>query len=343
MKGAALILFSAFALALSDEVELNANGCPVDFEVHKVLAHDTYCNLFYSCVGGLRTELRCPGELVFNAEAEVCDWRVNVDCGNKGISVLIPDNEEEEEINPGGNNDPTLASEICAREDSDGALVAHENCNKFYKCDRGLPVTLECPDNLLYNSILGICDWPVNVDCGDRVLPETISIVLPGSNRPLAVYEACANDKTNGLLLAHEHCNRFYKCSYGLPVAFSCPAGLLYNIEQQWCDWQTNVECGERPIVEDEVVDGGNDGNTDSESNPGGHGHSDPSAAPAICAAEKSEGVLVAHENCNQFYKCSGGLPVALNCPEPLLYNYALEACDWLQNVDCGSRIKSSK
>lgn len=170
MKGVALILFSAFALTLADG-ELNANGCPVDFTVHKTLPHDSYCNLFYSCVGGDRVELRCPEGLVFNDEDGVCDWPLNVDCGGRGIAEANPEGgEEEEEKNPGGNTDPSLAGEICASANSDGVLVAHENCNWFYKCDRGLPVALECSPGLLYNYDLGICDWPFNVQCGDRVV-----------------------------------------------------------------------------------------------------------------------------------------------------------------------------
>lgn len=61
----------------------------------------------------------------------------------------------------------------------------------------------------------------------------------------------------------------------------------------------------------------------------------DPSQAPAICAAQGSNSILVAHEDCSKFYKCYKGVPVPLDCPKPLLYNPEKEWCDWPGNVNC--------
>lgn len=162
---------------------------------------------------------------------------------------------------------------------------------------------------------------------------------------------ACAGENSEGLLVAHENCNQFNQCNAGVPVVLNCPTGLMFNVISQLCDWPENVNCGGRPIVEgnggnDSNENGNDSGNGDDNDSGNGdngvwkpeNGYDDPSQAPAICAAEGSDGVLVAHEICAHFYKCFEGRPVELGCPLSLKYNPKLESCDWPQNVDCAGR-----
>ncbi|XP_063382928.1 chondroitin proteoglycan 2-like [Cydia fagiglandana] len=292
----------------------------------------------------------------------------------------------------GGNGNPSEASNICAAEGSDGVLVAHENCNQFYKCSEGSPVALDCPLNLLYNYETQQCDWPENVNCEDRnqgdngdndndksvedsssgeadkengVEDNSIEEADKedgnndnngnngdGNGNPSEAREICAGEGSDGVLVAHENCNQFYKCSEGSPVALDCPLNLLYNYENEQCDWPENVNCEGRneggngdndndknkedSSSEEADKENGNNDNNDNNNNGGGNGN--PSEAREICAGEGSDGVLVAHENCNQFYKCSEGSPVALDCPLNLLYNFEKEQCDWPENVICEGR-----
>ncbi|XP_061720134.1 chondroitin proteoglycan 2-like [Cydia pomonella] len=274
----------------------------------------------------------------------------------------------------GGNGNPSEAPKICAAEGSNGVLVAHENCNQFYKCSEGSPVALDCPLNLLYNYEKEQCDWPENVNCegrnqggngdngNDKSVEDSSSEEADeedgnndnnnnggGNGNPSEAREICTAEGSDGVLVAHENCNQFYKCSEGSPVALDCPLNLLYNYETEQCDWPENVNCegrnqggngdnGNEKNVEDSSSEEADkeEGNNDNNNNGGGNGN--PSEAREICAAEGSDGVLVAHENCNQFYKCSEGSPVALDCPLNLLYNYETEQCDWPENVNCEGR-----
>nr|AAP33177.1 peritrophin 1 [Mamestra configurata] len=356
-----------------------------------LVAHEN-CNQFYKCDHGKPVVLSCYGDLLYNPYTEQCDWPENVDCGDRVIpdpddSVITPGVTNPGVTNPGvtnpgvtnpadttpGNNcDPSEAPAICAADDSEGVLVAHENCNQFYMCSGGKPVALKCPPNLLFNPAKDKCDWPENVDCGDRVVPDPESsdsgsseIRPPGDDvvaptrppgtcncNPGEAPSICAAEDSDGVLVAHENCNQFYKCDHGKPVVLSCYGGLLYNPYTEQCDWPENVDCGDRviPDPDDSVITPGvtNPGMTNpgvtnpgvtnpADTTPGNN--CDPSEAPAICAADDSEGVLVAHENCNQFYMCSGGKPVALKCPPNLLFNPAKDQCDWPENVDCGDRV----
>ncbi|XP_045450258.1 chondroitin proteoglycan 2-like [Melitaea cinxia] len=249
------------------------------------------------------------------------------------VSTLCLTNGKNIEV----NDDPGQAKWICAEPKSDGVLVAHENCNQFYKCSQGEPVALNCPDDLLYNPDKEYCDWPQSVNCDGRIMPEADDSDSGNDNGPVnestpdEAPAICAKPESDGVLIPHKNCNQFYKCSQGEPVALNCPGDLLYNPDKEYCDWPKSVQCGDRIIPDADDSDSGNDNGPDNETR--------PDEAPEICAKPESDGVLVPHENCNQFYKCSEGKPVALDCPENLLYNPLKEYCDWPKNVDCGNRI----
>ncbi|KAF9814304.1 hypothetical protein SFRURICE_015241 [Spodoptera frugiperda] len=336
-----------------------------------LVAHEN-CNQFYKCDNEKPVALYCFGNLLYNPYTEQCDWPENVDCGDR----VIPNPGQTPAPGPGPSPSPTPspstpgsgtcncrpdeAPSICAVDGSDGVLVAHENCNQFYKCDNGKPVALYCFGNLLYNPYTEQCDWPENVDCGDRVIPNpgqtpapgpgpspspTPSPSTPGSGtcncRPDEAPSICAVDGSDGVLVAHENCNQFYKCDNGKPVALYCFGNLLYNPYTEQCDWPENVDCGDRVIP-----DPGQTPTPGPTPEPKLHlNQHHPTAtlrsseAPTICAADNSEGVLVAHENCNQYYICSGNKHVAQTCPGNLLFNPSKDQCDWPENVDCGDRV----
>ncbi|XP_045501405.1 uncharacterized protein DDB_G0290685-like [Colias croceus] len=362
--------------------------CGKDGSDGVLIAHEN-CNQFYKCAYGVPVVQNCPGKLLYNPYKEYCDWPENVECGDR----VIPDGNDND--NDGGNDNggndnggndnggndnggndnngngscncnPGEAPSICAKDGSDGVLIAHENCNQFYKCAHGVPVVQNCPGKLLYNPYKEYCDWPENVECGDRVIPDCDGNDNDGGNdnggndnggndNGGEAPSICAKDGSDGVLIAHENCNQFYKCAYGVPVVQNCPGKLLYNPYKEYCDWPENVECGDRVIPDgnDNDNDGGNDnggndngGNDNGGNDNGGNDNNgngscncNPGEAPSICAKDGSDGVLIAHENCNQFYKCAHGVPVVQNCPGKLLYNPYKEYCDWPENVECGDRV----
>lgn len=44
------------------------------------------------------------------------------------------------------------------------------------------------------------------------------------------------------------YCNKFFKCSTGIPRSLSCPSGLLYNKQAKICDWPEAVSCGKKIV-----------------------------------------------------------------------------------------------
>ncbi|XP_072937913.1 uncharacterized protein [Epargyreus clarus] len=356
MRGAAIILICAAGVVLGNGARLKSKVCPEDHTIDRLFPHES-CNKFYQCASGYLVTRKCADNLHFNVETQQCDWPDRVACedritDNDKSGEIIDDGKPEDnsgDNNSGGNDDPSKAPTLCAAEGSDGILVAHEHCNKFYKCFTGFPLVFRCPSNLLYNPRTEQCDWPENVVCGNRIIPDGDGDNgggggggggdnnNGGNDDPSKAPTICAAEGSDGILIAHEHCNKFYKCFEGRPVAFPCPLNLLYNPRTEQCDWPENVVCGNRIIPDGDGDNGGGGGGGGGDNNNGGN--DDPSKAPTICAAEGSDGILIAHEHCNKFYKCFEGRPAAFPCPSNLLYNPRTEQCDWPENVVCGNRI----
>ncbi|XP_013191937.2 uncharacterized protein LOC106136046 [Amyelois transitella] len=77
-----------------------------------------------------------------------------------------------------------------------------------------------------------------------------ILVTLAVAVAAVACANQCPTDQASNweleLLLPHEDCDKFYKCTYGVPVPQNCPAGLYYNIDYEQCDWKDRVDCGDR-------------------------------------------------------------------------------------------------
>ncbi|VVD04260.1 unnamed protein product, partial [Leptidea sinapis] len=133
-------------------------------------------------------------------------------------------------------------------------LYPHPICNKFYQCYHGELVIHTCAADLFYSTVKQECDYPSQVDCGTRIIPECENDNGEGSPggdngggddnggeggggagngecncTPGEAPTICGKNGSDGVLIAHENCNQFYKCAHGVPVAFECYGNLLYN------------------------------------------------------------------------------------------------------------------
>lgn len=101
---------------------------------------------------------------------------------------------------------------------------------KFYKCDWGMPILFECPEELHFNPVLQVCDWPWQAGCDSSWI---------GCPRP---FPRCPT-RYPGLLPHPFLCDRFYQCDWGTPRLQACPAGLYFNSRLKVCDWSYNSDC----------------------------------------------------------------------------------------------------
>ena len=48
------------------------------------------------------------------------------------------------------------------------------NCSLYYQCNGDLPILMECPDGLFFDTSLNVCNWPDLVDCQNKGLKECL-------------------------------------------------------------------------------------------------------------------------------------------------------------------------
>ncbi|CAH2235940.1 jg24485 [Pararge aegeria aegeria] len=135
-----------------------------------------------------------------------------------------------------------LNAKGCPKDTMIFKILPHDDCNKFYKCSNGEPYEFKCPETLMFNLNESVCDWPNQVDCGNRKLVTP----TPETNDDDDAVSVCAREGSDGLLVAHEYCNHLYMCARGLPVDITCPEPLLFNTDSKLCDWESQVDCGDR-------------------------------------------------------------------------------------------------
>lgn len=162
---------------------------------------------------------------------------------------------------------------LCPKEDANseiGRLVVHSDCDKFYKCVEGEAIEMYCPDGLFFNSVFRFCDWSLNVDCGERLIPAekvlTASVVEEkpeqGSEEEVAetndiefLENGCPVDPVVHWLVPHEEdCSIFFYCVWGEKVERSCPNSLHFNRNLQVSNYITyhvsyQVKLGDKCIV----------------------------------------------------------------------------------------------
>merc|ERR1711973_219236 len=113
--------------------------------------------------------------------------------------------------------------------ENNGFFPDPEQCDKYYECVGGVSETKFCPDGLLFEASdpnNELCDYPFNVDCGDREYVQE-----PEEGLDAKCYRA------NGFF-NHEDpdvCNKYYNCVHGYPHPYECPPPLIFDEAQGTC------------------------------------------------------------------------------------------------------------
>jgi len=155
-----------------------------------------------------------------------------------------------------------------------------------------------------------------------------------------ATYDDFCNDKNDGYFPDPKNCIKYYHCfKHAVEDHLICPneGGVqqLYDPDHVWCDYPNKVDCGDRPICDE------NDENCDEAPTT----VTDPTAptkAPFECP--EPSGYFADPNNCMKYYHCyEGAVEEHLNCPldtlgKQELYDPDHMWCDHPERVDCGSR-----
>ncbi|XP_063631299.1 mucin-5AC-like [Cydia splendana] len=312
--------------------ELLPNGCPADFDVHKLLPHESDCSKFYYCVFGETVERECGPETLFNAELEVCDWPENVVCANAGSN----ENESTGSAENGNSQETSEESGASNEETNNSSEEATTTAAPETDATTSAPLTLptEAPEI--------------------ELLPN-----------------GCPADFDVHQLLPHESdCAKFYYCVFGDKVERDCASGTHFNPTLQVCDWPQNAGCANAGSNENESTGSAENGNSQETTEEGGASNEEtnnsseeatttaapetdattlapitlPTEAPEIellpngCPADFDVHQLLPHESdCAKFYYCVFGDKVERDCASGTHFNPTLQVCDWPQNAGCAN------
>lgn len=176
---------------------------------------------------------------------------------------------------------------VCDGQADGTYLRDPEDCSRFYFCDEGRGVSTKCAGDLLWNTNINICDYPDNVDCGDRPspteapeypsttdstthIPDETTVgwtdltsehpevdtttreagfptEIPNGTEGNSNNDRCKGLPDNTYLPDSTNCKKFYQCDYETAISQICPADLLFNHDLNVCDYAYNVRCGDRP------------------------------------------------------------------------------------------------
>ncbi|KAK2576108.1 hypothetical protein KPH14_007442 [Odynerus spinipes] len=326
--------------------------CPPDNSgtvVH--LPHESDCSLYYKCDAGRKVVQSCPPSLHYNSALQVCDWAANANCA---YFAKVTENGGKQPEYSSESSDfssvlPTsvapstpgsIATE-CPPDNSGNAVqLPHEtNCSLFYKCDEGKKVVQSCPAGLVFNPVLQVCDFPVNVNCTNKVNAieaeklDVMEFVASSSTvpppTPGVIPTECPPDNSGSAVqLPHEtNCSLFYKCDEGKKVVQSCPAGLVFNPVLQVCDFPENVACSN--VENFDLIGFDTDemeGSTES-----------PASCIGTCPPVDPHNytVLLPNTDCTKYCKCSNGQAIVRKCPVGLHFDPVEKVCNYPYIAKC--------
>ncbi|CAG9824814.1 unnamed protein product, partial [Phaedon cochleariae] len=211
---------------------------------------------------------------------------------------------------------------------SDGVSTYRDatNCTKYYECNRGHLITLECTDGMYFNEKIRACDDPEFVDC-DPVCPYP-------SDDVIQLYDP-------------KNCTTYYECNRGIRVKAICPPEVPYwNHIEKYCDFPEYVDCSRGETTSSTIT-------TTPSPTPASTATSSisstpspvtsPSSAPTAsttldpsCPYPSTEKTyLVYPYDCSRYYLCVNGEKTVEDCPEGFLFDDINLKCDFSDNVTC--------
>ncbi|XP_076626723.1 uncharacterized protein LOC143344495 [Colletes latitarsis] len=268
------------------------------------------CVNYLNCWDGVVIEQSCPDGLLFNAVNLVCDYDYNVNCGGRPLPTPKP-------------SLPT-GSKLCP--ESNGRYRSATNCSEFYVCVFGRPVKFGCPRGLVYNDLLGVCDYQYNVDCKGAATPAPPT--PSGSNSPLTQPPPLPQSQTYGPVPSYEPSPPQQPPSYGqLGPPSQPPQPSSYPVNP-WLNTRTNRDPWYQELKmnrDDESLINGQQQPPEAVQNP----WNTVQNIPASLVSVPCENGIVHRLNdaCTNVVVCRNGHPQLVQCSSGLMYDIPSESC----------------
>lgn len=150
-----------------------------------------------------------------------------------------------------------------------GEYYAHKDCRKYYICNNGKRVPVQCPEGTQFSQKLTTCDFEENVKC---VSKKKYLKLLKKQYRNSGIFtssllRASEGDPCEGyqLLSYPGLCANYLECNQETMSVRDCPPGLYFDPAINNCNWPNNVDCKNDPDLETNEIDGEDGGDDDEE------------------------------------------------------------------------------
>nr|XP_026483641.1 uncharacterized protein LOC113391782 [Vanessa tameamea] len=162
------------------------------------------------------------------------------------------------------------------------------------------------------------------------------------------------------LLLPHfTDCSKFYMCTHGEEVEFTCSGGLIFDFVLQTCNWSWATKCNLRTQPEEDDIEGSGEEEFDWLMDKSNDGSVNGLTAETIvnsvrplsietpgkksnfntvlnCYRADSAARLVPYKgDCQRYWRCINGVPQSAYCSDGLYFNDKSQQCDFEANVKC--------
>jgi len=184
-----------------------------------------------------------------------------------------------------------------------------QDCDKYYTCYENSPVFLwRCSNDFLFDLTYSGCNYPENVDCGDRNRPGASTSAPPQTTA--APGFTCPSD--GFFPFSSTSCSgNYWICVAGQASPQVCPGGGIFDPDRGFCANPLTVSCY-----------------TNTPSQPPA-----TTAGPFTCPPQ--DGSYANPSDCGSYYVCVNSVPNLIRCPDGLFYNPDKNVCDFPANVDC--------
>uniref|UniRef100_A0A0N4XTQ7 Peritrophin n=1 Tax=Nippostrongylus brasiliensis TaxID=27835 RepID=A0A0N4XTQ7_NIPBR len=328
------------------------------------------CNTrFILCSNGVVYYMTCPKDLVFDSKQSRCVFAD--ECGGAPLPHSPADVVLKHDVPvPSRGAQPSPVGTVAAwrgpfRLQSGNGKHCTSDCvgkpdglhslgctSEFLQCVDGKAYSLYCPAGLVFVKEIGVCDIPSA--CSNKPSHD----VTPVSYKPIinnaetntkdaperyfrCIYEspAVADCDTDGYY-AKTCSSEFFNCVDGKKFVGTCPTGLVFNVDKNYCDYPENCAQGEdapsvgaQPVPSTVVYKGllyfmpfslilrHSDEFLHSDSSCEGH----------------PDGVVADNDCQPEFTTCMNNVAFVTKCPAGLVYSISAKLCDYPESCGSGS------
>ncbi|KAG5672227.1 hypothetical protein PVAND_002369 [Polypedilum vanderplanki] len=203
------------------------------------------------------------------------------------------------------------------------------NCSLYYICHHGNTIERSCAPGLHFNNSTGQCMLPELASC---------SLFCPAKDDPKNVL----------FLPDFNDCSKYFICYNGEAIHRSCAEGLLFDMENNWCNFYGNVDCGHRgggdeilppgTLPPDETTTHTTTTTTTTTTEPttttprdSGHG-----ITYYNCPLEIGPFFFPHEFRCDKYFRCYSGISYLMDCASGTEYDQFEHICK--RDANCYSR-----